>query len=104
MPPNKVYGSPQRPQCRGVHRFRPTRRAGLTPAECRRDHRTRPDGDMDLNVGVQQSRKRDVRLRASGKDSELVVYESLEHSLIDSNARALMLDRIAAFLAKHVDH
>ena len=59
-------------------------------------------GDMDLNVGVQQSRKMDARLRASGKHSELVVYEGLEHSLIDSNARALMLDRIAAFLAKNL--
>ncbi|MGV8943316.1 alpha/beta fold hydrolase [Thermomonas sp.] len=59
-------------------------------------------GDMDLNVGVQQSRKMDAKLRASGKQSELVVYEGLEHSLIDSNARALMLDRIAAFLAKNL--
>lgn len=55
-------------------------------------------GDMDLNVGVQQSRKMDARLRSAGKSSELVVYEGLEHSLADSNARALMLDRIAAFL------
>lgn len=55
-------------------------------------------GDMDLNVGVQQSRKMDGALRSAGKASELVVYAGLEHSLADSNARALMLDRIAAFL------
>ena len=55
-------------------------------------------GDKDLNVGVQQSRKMDARLRDAGKASELVVYEGLEHDLADSNARALMLDRIAAFL------
>jgi len=60
-------------------------------------------GDMDSNVGVQQSRKMDAKLRASGKASELVVYEGLEHSLIDSNARAQMLDRIAAFLAKNLE-
>ena len=59
-------------------------------------------GDMDLNVGVQQSRKMDAKLRAAGKSSELVVYEGLEHSLIDSNARAQMLDKIAAFLAKNL--
>lgn len=59
-------------------------------------------GDMDLNVGVEQSRKMDAKLRASGKQSELVVYEGLEHSLVDSNARAQMLDKIAAFLAKNL--
>lgn len=55
-------------------------------------------GDLDINVGVQQSRRMDARLREAGKASELVVYEGLEHSLVDSNARAQMLDRIAAFL------
>lgn len=59
-------------------------------------------GDMDMNVGVEQSRKMDAKLRAAGKASELVVYEGLEHSLIDSNARAQMLDRIGAFLAKNL--
>ncbi len=61
-------------------------------------------GDMDLNVGVEQSRKMDAKLRAAGKSSELVVYEGLEHSLIDSNARAQMLDRIGAFLAKNLQN
>lgn len=61
-------------------------------------------GDMDSNVGVEQSRKMDASLRASGKASELVVYEGLEHSLIDSNARAQMLDRIAAFLSKNLQN
>jgi dipeptidyl aminopeptidase/acylaminoacyl peptidase len=55
-------------------------------------------GDRDMNVGVQQSRKMDAKLRASGKASELVVYEGLEHDLADSGARIQMLDRIAAFL------
>ncbi len=61
-------------------------------------------GDMDINVGVQQSRRMDARLRSAGKASELVVYEGLEHSLVDSNARALMLDRIARFLKAHLQH
>lgn len=55
-------------------------------------------GDLDLNVDVQQSRSMDAKLRAAGKASELVVYAGLEHSLADSDARAGMLDRIAAFL------
>ncbi|HEU0152489.1 MAG TPA: S9 family peptidase [Arenimonas sp.] len=55
-------------------------------------------GDMDLNVAVGHSREMDKQLRAAGKPSELVVYEGLEHSLVDSVARAAMLDRIGAFL------
>ena len=55
-------------------------------------------GDMDLNVGVGHSRLMDEKLRAAGKSSELVVYEGLEHSLVDSVVRAAMLDRIGAFL------
>lgn len=61
-------------------------------------------GDMDLNVGVQHSRKMDAKLRSAGKASELVVYEGLEHSLIDSNVRAQMLDKIDAFLRIHLGH
>ncbi|GAB2497984.1 alpha/beta hydrolase family protein [Arenimonas alkanexedens] len=55
-------------------------------------------GDMDLNVNVGHSREMDKKLRAAGKSSELAVYEGLEHSLVDSTARAAMLDRIGAFL------
>jgi dipeptidyl aminopeptidase/acylaminoacyl peptidase len=55
-------------------------------------------GDMDLNVAVGHSREMDKKLRAAGKPSELMVYEGLEHSLVDSVARAAMLDRIGAFL------
>ncbi|PKM08894.1 MAG: S9 family peptidase [Gammaproteobacteria bacterium HGW-Gammaproteobacteria-4] len=59
-------------------------------------------GDLDLNVSVEQSRKMDAKLRAAGKACELVVYEGLEHSLVDSDVRAQMLDRIAAFLRANV--
>jgi dipeptidyl aminopeptidase/acylaminoacyl peptidase len=55
-------------------------------------------GTMDLNVGVNQSRKMDAALKAAGKQSELVTFGGLEHSLVDSNVRAHMLDRIDAFL------
>lgn len=55
-------------------------------------------GDMDMNVGVKQSVKMDAALKKAGKPSELVIYEGLTHNLADSNARAQMLDKIAAFL------
>lgn len=55
-------------------------------------------GDMDLNVAVGHAREMDKKLRAAGKSSELMVYEGLEHSLVDSTVRAAMLDRIGAFL------
>ncbi len=58
-------------------------------------------GDMDLNVSAEHSRQMDKKLRAAGKPSELVVYEGLEHSLVDSTVRAAMLDRIGAFLKAH---
>ncbi|MGH6717847.1 MAG: alpha/beta hydrolase family protein [Alphaproteobacteria bacterium] len=55
-------------------------------------------GTMDANVEVEQSRKMDAALKAAGKKSELLTIEGLEHSLVDSNVRAYMLDRIDAFL------
>lgn len=55
-------------------------------------------GTRDANVEVEHSEKMDKALRAAGRSSELVTFEGLEHSLDDSNVRAHMLDRIAAFL------
>jgi dipeptidyl aminopeptidase/acylaminoacyl peptidase len=55
-------------------------------------------GDLDANVGIDQSRRMDAALKAAGKKSELVSMAGLEHSLVDSNMRAHMLDRIDAFL------
>jgi dipeptidyl aminopeptidase/acylaminoacyl peptidase len=59
-------------------------------------------GTKDLNVNVGHSQKMDKALRDAGKQSELVVYEGLEHDLADSNARAQMLDRIGAFLKQAI--
>lgn len=56
-------------------------------------------GDQDINVGVGQARAMDARLQSLGKQSELIVYPGLEHSLVDSTARTQMLERIGAFLA-----
>lgn len=55
-------------------------------------------GDMDRNVGVQQSRVMADRLRGAGKRVELVVYPRLDHQLDDSEARADMLRKADAFL------
>lgn len=59
-------------------------------------------GTMDINVQIEHARQMDRKLRAAGKASELVEYDGLEHQLADSNARALMLDRMAAFLRTHL--
>ncbi len=56
-------------------------------------------GDMDINVGVAQSRAMDEKLKAAGRKSELVLFQGLDHSLNDSAARTQMLDRIGTFLA-----
>jgi dienelactone hydrolase len=55
-------------------------------------------GEIDRNVGVQQSRLMADRLRSAGKSVELVVYPKLDHQLDDSDARADMLRKADAFL------
>ncbi len=60
-------------------------------------------GDMDVNVGVQHSRKMDAKLRSKGKSSELIVYQDLEHSLADSQVRIEMLAKIEKFLKASMD-
>lgn len=56
-------------------------------------------GTRDLNVGVGQSQQMHRALLAAGKKSEYIEYPGLEHSLVDSDARAKMLERIASFLS-----
>jgi dipeptidyl aminopeptidase/acylaminoacyl peptidase len=55
-------------------------------------------GDMDRNVGVQQSKLMADRLRGAGKSVQLVVYPKLDHQLEDSAAREDMLRKADAFL------
>lgn len=55
-------------------------------------------GDLDINVGVQQSRKMDEKLRDLDKKSELVIFKGLTHGLEDSKVRTEMLEKIDAFL------
>ncbi|QMW21860.1 alpha/beta hydrolase family protein [Sandaracinobacteroides saxicola] len=55
-------------------------------------------GDKDTNVSIRHARALDAALKAGGKESRLVVYPGLEHSLVDSAARADMLRQSADFL------
>lgn len=59
-------------------------------------------GDLDLNVHIDQARRMDRALRSAGKQSELIVYPKLEHSLRDSNVRADLLRKSDAFLRQHL--
>ena len=55
-------------------------------------------GSVDLNVSISQSRVMKSALDTAGKSNELIVYPDLEHSLVDSGARADLLLRSARFL------
>lgn len=55
-------------------------------------------GDLDQNVGIDESRMMASRLRGAGKSVELVEFKGLAHQLDDSEARTTMLDRSDTFL------
>ncbi|HEY1606240.1 MAG TPA: S9 family peptidase [Allosphingosinicella sp.] len=55
-------------------------------------------GDLDINVGVRESKLMDEKMKAAGKQVDLVVYPGLDHQLEDSSARADMLRKADAFL------
>ena len=59
-------------------------------------------GDRDLNVRVVHARRMHDALRDAGKQSELLIFDGLEHDLADSNARTQMLTRIAALLRERI--
>ena len=55
-------------------------------------------GKADLNVPYAQSQRMDERLAAAGVKHEFLSFESLDHQLEDSAARAEVLSRSDAFL------
>lgn len=55
-------------------------------------------GDIDLNVGVGESRLMEKALRGAGRPVDYVEYKGLDHQLDDSVARAGMLETSDAFL------
>ncbi|MBC7987632.1 MAG: S9 family peptidase [Sphingomonadaceae bacterium] len=60
-------------------------------------------GARDINVDIGQSRLMRERLRAAGKEVELIEFETLEHSLDDSAVRAQVLARSDVFLSEALD-
>jgi dipeptidyl aminopeptidase/acylaminoacyl peptidase len=59
-------------------------------------------GNRDINVRIVHSRRMHDALRGAGKQSELLVFEGLEHDLADSAARTQMLTRIGALLRERI--
>ena len=55
-------------------------------------------GTDDSNVDISQARIMQAKLQGAGKRSQLITYDGLTHSLMDSDARADMLQRSADFL------
>lgn len=55
-------------------------------------------GALDQNVRLNASRLMADKLRDAGKRHELVVYQHLDHGLVDAKARAELLDKSDAFL------
>lgn len=71
----------------------PARHAGKIKAPVLMFH-----GTMDRNVSVFHAELMQNRLKAAGAQSELVVFEGLDHYLEDSDARTQMLRKSAEFL------
>lgn len=61
-------------------------------------------GSMDMDVRYQQSEKMDDALRGAGKQSELLAFKDLDHSLDDSDARTQMLTKIGELLERTIGH
>jgi dipeptidyl aminopeptidase/acylaminoacyl peptidase len=57
-------------------------------------------GDIDATVDISQAKAMDSALKENGKESELITYQGLDHSLVDSTARADMLQRSSDFFKR----
>jgi dipeptidyl aminopeptidase/acylaminoacyl peptidase len=55
-------------------------------------------GAQDVFMNVEESRNLDARLKSAGKQHELVVWDTLDHQLEDSDARAELLRKSEALL------
>jgi dipeptidyl aminopeptidase/acylaminoacyl peptidase len=55
-------------------------------------------GTDDNNVDITQSKIMQGKLEGAGKRSQLVIYDGLEHSLVDSDVCADLLQKSADFL------
>lgn len=59
-------------------------------------------GDMDQNVGVEESAKMEEALRSNGAPVQLLRYRNLDHQLEDAAARKEMLTSIGTLLEKAI--
>ena len=59
-------------------------------------------GDLDINVGIEHSRKMAAALTAAGKPVEFLSYKGLDHQLNDSNARIQMLTKAGELLDRTI--
>lgn len=57
-------------------------------------------GDIDATVNISQAKAMDSALKENGKASELITYQGLDHSLVDSTARADMLQKSSDFFKR----
>ena len=55
-------------------------------------------GDLDLNVGIDEARAMESRMKSLGKTVKLVEFKGLDHQIDDGAARAAMLDQADGFL------
>lgn len=61
-------------------------------------------GDLDVNVGIEHSRKMASALTSAGKQVEFLSYKGLDHQLEDSNARIEMLTKMGELLDRTIGH
>lgn len=61
-------------------------------------------GTKDSNVDYEQSARMNAALQSAGKQSELLVFDGLDHQLSDSNARTQMLTKIGELLDRTIGH
>ena len=61
-------------------------------------------GDMDQNVGINESVEMEEALRKGGTPVQFLRYRSLDHQLEDAAARKEMLTSIGTLLEKTIGH
>jgi dipeptidyl aminopeptidase/acylaminoacyl peptidase len=61
-------------------------------------------GDLDVNVGFEQSQRMEAALQGAGKQSEFLSFTGLDHQLEDNDARSTMLLKIGQLLDRTIGH
>ena len=56
----------------------------------------------DINVSVKHSKDMHKALKREGKSTEVVLYDEVAHRIWRENYRIDMLDKTAAFIARHM--